>query len=160
LDRYLLDSNFFIRSENNIPFDVFPGFWTRLAELLELGEALIHESVVDELSRKEDDLLAWYKGLNNVKPVKASQDVLEKYLEICAWPASKAYDKTAIRVFTDDTRADAWLCAEACVSGYVLVTYETSSNSIKTIKIPNVCDAFGIACINGFDFMRKEGFRF
>ncbi len=160
MDRYLLDTNFFITSEQYIPFDIFPSFWSSLAALLESGEALIHESVMDELKRKEDELLPWLKSLNNVKPVKASQQVLDKYLEVCNWPASKNYDSNAIKEFTATDRADAWLCAEACVSGYVLVTYEKSSNSIKKVKIPNVCDAFGVTCIDCRNFMRKEGFKF
>ncbi|MCH4184179.1 MAG: DUF4411 family protein [Eggerthellaceae bacterium] len=160
MERYLLDSNVLIQSEHTIPFDVFPSYWKQLGILFESGEAILHEAVLAELKRVDDDLVPWFKNLDSVKPLKASQDVVDKYIEMCLWANNQSFDDVAVKAFTANTRADAWLCAEAFVLGLVLVTYERSSHSTHKIKIPNVCDAFGVSCISGYDFMRAQGFKF
>ena len=77
-----------------------------------------------------------------------------------------AYDLTGMtapsfsQYFEAPGKADAMLCAEAWESDLTLVTFEVRSNSPNEIKIPDVCDAFDIKCLDGFDFMRAEGFRF
>lgn len=84
---------------------------------------------------------------------------LRNTLRCAPGPTIKATNR-ALREFKAESRADAWLCAEALASGLTLVTYETVSNSVKKVKIPNVCAGMGIRCIGGFDFMRAQGFRF
>lgn len=160
MERYLLDSNIFITSEHHLPQDIFEGFWRELGACLESGTAMLHQTVADELKRKKDPLIEWIEGLEGVEPMPATDDTLEKYLEVCAWADEQDYEPRALREFKDEGRADAWLCAEALASGLVLVTYETPSNSLKKVKIPNVCDGLGVRYIDGFDFMRTQGFRF
>lgn len=160
MERYLLDSNIFIQSEHNLPQDIFEGFWRELGSLLEMGTAVLHQTVADELKRKQDPLANWIEGLNGIKTMAPSEATLEKYLEVCSWADGQGYDSRALREFKAESRADAWLCAEALASDLTLVTYETASNSIRKVKIPNVCAGMGIRCINGFDFMRAQGFRF
>ncbi len=159
-ERYLLDSNIFITSEHYIPQDIFEGFWRELGRTLESGVAVLHQTVADELRRKKDPLAEWVGGLKDMKPVPATDETLEKYLEVCAWADGRGYEPQALREFKDETRADAWLCAEALASGLTVVTYETRSNSLRKVKIPNVCEGLGVRCIDGFDFMRALGFRF
>lgn len=160
MERYLLDSNIFIQSEHNLPQDIFEGFWRELGSLLESGTAMLHQTVADELKRKQDPLVNWIESLNGIAAIAPSEEALEKYLEVCSWADGQGYESRAIREFKAESRADAWLCAEALASDLTLVTYETASNSIKKIKIPNVCTGMGICCINGFDFMRAQGFHF
>lgn len=160
MERYLLDSNIFIQSEHNLPQDIFEGFWRELGSLLISGAVVLHQTVADELNRKQDPLVDWIKSLNGVEAMSPSEETLEKYLEVCSWADRQGYESRALREFKAESRADAWLCAEALASGLTLVTYETASNSIRKVKIPNVCAGMGIRCINGFDFMRAQGFRF
>lgn len=160
LERYLLDSNIFITSENHIPPDIFEGFWHKLGDTLESGAAVLHQTVADELKRKHDPLADWIGSLNGVEAMAPGDETLEKYLEVCAWADGQSYEKAALREFKAESRADAWLCAEALASGLILVTYETASNTLKKVKIPNVCKGLGIRCIDGFDFMRAQGFHF
>lgn len=160
MERYLLDSNIFITSENHIPQDIFEGFWRELGKTLESGVAVLHKTVADELKRKQDPLVAWIESLDGVAPMEPGDETLEMYLEVCSWAERQNYESKARRDFKTETRADAWLCAEALANNLTLVTYETASNSIKKVKIPNVCKGMGIRCINGFDFMRTQGFHF
>ncbi len=160
MERYLLDSNIFITSEHQIPQDIFEGFWHELGACLESGTAVLHQTVADELKRKQDPLVEWIEGLDGVEPMPASDKTLEKYLEVCAWADGQGYNPQALREFKDESRADAWLCAEALASGLTLVTYETRLNSLKKVKIPNVCEGLGARYVNGFDFVRAQGFKF
>lgn len=160
MDRYLLDTNIFITSEQHIPMDLFPSFWNEMGKLLESGVAILHQSVYDELKRHKDQLVPWINGLDGVKPLAAGEETIARYNDVCSWAEGRDYTKLAIREFETDTRADAWLCAEALASGMTLVTYETHSNSLNRVKIPDVCSGLGIECMNGFDFMRAQGFRF
>ena len=160
MERYLLDSNIFITSDNHIPRDIFESFWRELGKTLESGTAVLHQTVADELKRKKDPLIDWIGSLNGVKAMPASDETLEKYLEVCEWVGGQGYEPPALREFKDERRADAWLCAEALASDLTLVTYETRSNSLKKVKNPNVCEGLGARYIDGFDFMRAQGFRF
>ncbi len=160
LERYLLDSNIFITSENHIPPDIFESFWRRLGETLESGTAVLHKAVADELRRKQDPLAEWIDGLSGIEAMAPGDETLEMYLEVCSWADRQGYTDLALREFKTESRADAWLCAEALASGLTLVTYEKASNTLKKVKIPNVCKGMGIRCIGGFDFMRALGFRF
>ena len=160
MERYLIDSNVFITSEHYIPRDIFEGFWRELGGLLLSGTAILHQTVFDELKRHKDPLVDWICGLDGVETMSSSNDTLEKYLEVCAWADGQSYTAQALREFKSETRADAWLCAQALASDLTLVTYETLSNSVRKVKIPNVCKGLGIRYIDGFDFMRTQGFRF
>lgn len=39
--KYLLDTNVFIRSKNDLPEDVWPTFWKRITELITKGDIAI-----------------------------------------------------------------------------------------------------------------------
>ena len=54
--------------------------------------------------------------------------------------------------------ADPFVIARAKVSGAWVVTQE--KNIENAAKIPNVCDHFGISCINLEGFMEKENWTF
>lgn len=160
MECYLLDSNTLITSENFIPMDLFPSFWSEMGKLLESGVAVLHQTVLDELARKQDPLVGWIGSLSNVMPLSPGNKTLQRYIDVCSWADGQSYAPTALRAFKTQARADAWLCAEAWASDMTLVTYEIHSNSPNKVKIPDVCSGLGIKWMNGFDFMRAQGFRF
>lgn len=160
MERYLLDSNILITSENHIPRDIFESFWQELGGLFTSGVAILHQTVLDELKRRKDPLVEWAESLEDVQAMSATDATLERYLEVCEWADGQSYTPRALRDFKAETRADAWLCAEALASDLTLVTYEAASNSPNVIKIPNVCNGLGIRYVGGFDFMRAQGFHF
>lgn len=52
--------------------------------------------------------------------------------------------------------ADPWLIAKAKVLNAVVVTHEVLvPETAKKIKIPNVCEKFGIQYMNTFQLLRK-----
>ena len=54
--------------------------------------------------------------------------------------------------------ADPFVIARAKISGACVVTQEKKTDNAA--KIPNVCDHFGIRCINLEGFMEKESWKF
>ena len=160
MERYPLDSNIFITSENHIPEDMFPSFWARLGELLASGTAVLRQTVLDELRRHRDPLVEWVGGQGGVEVMPTSEGALERHLDVCARAESQGHASRAVREFESEARADTWLCAEALASGLTVVTYETSSNSPNRVKIPDACAGVGARCMGGFDLMRGQGFRF
>ena len=51
--------------------------------------------------------------------------------------------------------ADPFVIALAQENNCALVTEECRSNSLVAPKIPNICDAYGVTCMNFVDFVRK-----
>ena len=161
LNACLLDTNLFIQWERFIPFDIFPSFWNELRGLIVSGEALIHTRVYNEIMVKKDPLSKWVDSIQNLTKVESSSGVLlPAYKKVISWAKSQNYTNRALKVFAKYSRADAWLCAEALVSGYSIVTFEKASNSPNKVQIPNVCDGLNISHMDGFEYVKSKGFRF
>lgn len=157
---YLLDSNYWIYGMRAYPLDLFPSFWDKMESHIVNSDVVIHQTVLDEIRCKDDTLKTWFDSLKSYKPMKTSKNIMPDYLKIIGWAENAGYTKEAIAEFEDQSRADAWLCAESKLNNYVLVTNEKRSNSKNKIKIPNVCDQFNIDCIDNFSFMRSFNFKF
>ncbi len=55
-------------------------------------------------------------------------------------------------------KADPWLNAKAMVSGATVVNQEKDApQATSSIKIPDVCRAFWVPCVNTFDLLRTRG---
>ena len=71
----------------------------------------------------------------------------------------EAYAQNPMRQFL--AKADPWLIAHAIASGGKVVTQETrAGENSKRVKIPNVCDAFGVESLNMDDMLRELGASF
>ena len=58
-------------------------------------------------------------------------------------------------------KADPWLIAHAIASGGKVVTQETRADEASPrVKIPNVCDFFGVESLNMDDMLRELGASF
>jgi hypothetical protein len=56
------------------------------------------------------------------------------------------------------THADAFVIAKAAVEGRAVVTVERIRP--KAVKIPNICQHFGVPCLSLEEFMEEEGWEF
>jgi len=57
--------------------------------------------------------------------------------------------------------ADYYFVAQALALGHTVVTHERPApQSIRKIKIPDVCIGLGIKCMTPFEMLRKERARF
>ena len=86
--------------------------------------------------------------------------VVRAYTDIMMWvqrhPRYFDYAKAKFA-----TGADGWLVAYAQVHGVTVVTNEQSAlESRKEIKLPDVCDQFGVRCDNTFAMLRALNIHF
>ena len=166
--QFLVDTNFWLSCAHDLyPMRHFPTFWSEMEKYLAKGTILLHWSVNTEIHRKDDDVKDWVDGLIKsglLAEIPRPKDTPESYIDVCSWPLTcvrphaKPYSKSAIKVFQDAGRADAWLCAQAVESGYAVVTRERPQPQASTvIKIPDVCDGLGISCLNYPEFFDAVG---
>lgn len=134
------------------PPDVFPTVWEHMAVASRKGEILIIDEVVDELGRKDDGIFKWVK--------EHEQIIVPIDEEIQAALASimKAHPRL---VDTKKNRSgcDPWVIALARTRNLTVVTGERGSGKIEKPKIPDVCKALNLPCIEIIDFFRRQGLR-
>jgi hypothetical protein len=87
--------------------------------------------------------------------------VLAAYGEVIQWAlAQSPYTDAAKAEFADAENADAWVVAYAKAKGCVVVTQEKPApQSKRKVKVPDVCNAFGVMWIDTFVMMRRLGIR-
>ncbi len=141
---YLFDTNIFIRSKNEMPMDIWPTFWAKVAGLIQSGKIFSVANVKVEIDKGKDELTTWIK--NNAPKgffIDVDSGVMGEYRKIQQWASSKNFSPSAKQEFAKV--ADAYLVATASAKGMSLVTYETSDpNCKKRVKIPDACVALGV----------------
>ncbi|TXI99408.1 MAG: DUF4411 family protein [Neisseriales bacterium] len=162
---YLLDSNFFIQSHRDTyPLDVVVSFWKKFKTLAINGTLISIDKVSQELnpSSHPDELAQWCCGelpSGFFKETDTNQVVAE-YQKIMQWAVNKSnhYLPGAITEFMSSTEADAFLIAYALANknNITIVTHESSNPNIKKkIKIPEVCNDFGIKFCTTIQMFRE-----
>ncbi len=160
---YLLDANVLIQAKNfYYRFDIFPAFWEWLDGEQQNGELASILPVYEELAKGTDELSNWTKGRQHngwFLPVD-DEATQREFSSIAAWVMGSHFKPQAKTDFL--AVADPWLVAKAASMDYAVVTHEKllDPNIRRKVKIPNVCDAFGVECIDTFDLLNRLGARF
>jgi hypothetical protein len=157
---YLLDSNTFIEAKNGYyDFDVCPGFWDWVLARHAAGDVFSIDKIGKELTDGTDDLAAWV--VNSASGLFLAPDAatIEQMKHVAEWVMKQPYDeKSRARFFA---KADPFLIAHAAAHGHTVITHETKVGSdSKKVKVPNVCEAFGVSWMHSFALLRKEKARF
>jgi uncharacterized protein DUF4411 len=150
---FCVDTNVWIALwRENYPIDVFPTLWTKLDEVIAVGEVVAPVDVCDELERQDDDLLRWVRQrptLFRVADTATQNAVIVIMNQFPNW----------VDVNSTRNQADPWVVAMGVVIPSTVVTNERSSNGPRP-KIPNVCEHFGVECIDLLAFIRRQGWTF
>jgi len=148
--RFVIDTSSLIRLSRENPRPRYPKIWDRVEELSEKGLLRAPREVRLELERGDDDLTEWAKARFElfVDPDKAQTQRLEEILR--RFPALVDPDRTS-------PFADRWVVAlalhgkapesDAPQDSWIVVAEEQPKGPGST-KIPDICAAFGIECIN------------
>lgn len=156
---YCIDANVLIQAwQKYYSPKLCPSYWEILNSLGAEGRLFVPAEVVKEIKKGEDDLYEWLKSSRIVvRPMTA--------MVTQSWAAILAKDPKH-QLLVDNTKgrslADPWVIAHAMTESAVVVTKEemmTAANSNRT-KIPNVCEAMGVRCINDFEMIAELGLRF
>ncbi len=165
--KYILDANIFIQAHRRYySFDLVPAFWSFLVDAACTKECLrsidkIYDELVEKRKEEPDDLAEWahdeadflFHSTNDSSVVAALRHIIRWAME------NDQYKDEAKEEFADNTNADAWIIAYAKAHDFVIVTQETyEPDAKKKIKIPNVCEDFGVEYVNTFDVLRNLGF--
>ena len=142
---YILDTNIFIRSKNEMPFDLWPSFWAKVQQLVTSGQVYSCVKVKAEIDKGKDELTQWMR--NNAPSsffIPLDAEIMARYAATQSWAASNTIFKPEARL-EYAINADAYLVATAKAKGLTLVTYETSDpNCRKRVKIPDACIDLGV----------------
>lgn len=162
---YLVDADVFITAKNlYYAFDLCPGFWDGLIHHHHQGRVFSIDRVRSELlaGPRTENLVQWVR--NDLPegfflPVD-SDEITAAYTEIMMWaqrhPQYFDYAKAKFA-----TGADGWLVAHARVHGTTVITLEQSSpESKREIKLPDVCDRFDVEYDNTFAMLKDLAVRF
>ena len=158
---YVLDANVFIHAARRYyAFDIAPGFWANLARSAQEGRVISIDQVHAELRKGGDDLQVWTDEVFRPWFQKTDgPDVVTNFAEIMEWvQRERRFTEAARAQFADG--ADGWLIAYARAENCVVVTEEVSRPASKAkVFIPDVCEPFGVPCLNTFQMMREAGIR-
>lgn len=152
---YVLDADSLMRAKRqHYRFCFCPGFW----DFLVAQHASGHLKSIDKVKaqiKAGDELHAW---AHNNAPASffgstRSAAVVNEYGKMMVWVNAQPYTAAAKAEFAHAANADGWLVAFAKVHGMTVVTHEVLSNGTKRVKIPNVCDQFGVDYCDTFDML-------
>ncbi len=134
------------------PPDVFPGLWIKLDELITQQEVLCPDEVRVELERQEDDLAKWI----NARPhlFVPLDDAIQR-----ATSEVLAQHPLLMKATKNRNGADPFVIATAQVRSLTVVTEEKGGTDTKP-KIPSVCTALRVPCVNALSFIRNQGWSF
>lgn len=156
---YLLDADVFISAKNlHYGMDFCPAFWDWLIDSHDKGKVFSIEKVGDEIRAGADELSDWAGQLKAGFFVKPDADSLRALVRVSEWVTANGYEPAAINTFLGG--ADYYLISQALAGSHVLVTHERPSDSVRRIKIPNVCLGLRIKVVSPFEMLRNERARF
>ncbi|KAA3500273.1 DUF4411 family protein [Agrobacterium tumefaciens] len=154
--KLLLDSNIFIEAKNRYyAFDICPGFWEWMDSVCgtEVGTIV---NVRDELIEGKDELAVWAKDRRDADWFLSVDDdtTQENFTAVVQAVVDGGYKEIGVEKFL--AKADPWLIAKAMTIGATIITHEViEPHSKRRVPIPNVCEVFGVPCVNTFDALRK-----
>lgn len=159
---YIVDSNFFIQAHRAYyPLDVVQSFWLKIKQLAEEDKIKSIDKVKTEIysnASHEDELKIWCENNLPNDFFLDTNSCFTDYIDIVNWVNSmnNFYKPLAVQEFLATDLADPWLVAYAKANDCVVVTYEKSEPNRKSrIKIPEVCNQFGVRYINTIDLLRE-----
>lgn len=155
---YIFDTNIFIRSKNEMPIDLWPTFWTKVAGMISSGQIFSNVQVKEEIEKGNDELTQWMKEHAPADfYIDNDGEVMVKYADVQNWAsANPVYRAEAVAEFAQV--ADAYLVATASAKGFTLVTNETADPTCRRrVKIPDACNALGVRYCDLNTVLRELG---
>jgi hypothetical protein len=153
---YVFDSNTLIDIFNHYYPERFPSFWDNFNGFIAKQTIISVQEVRRELERQEDRLSDWVMSHSELF-LPPNADELDFITEIFKVKHFHILIQKK-QQYIEGPAADPFIIAKAKVINGCVVTQEKHTKNAA--KIPNVCDHFGIPCINLEGFMKKENWRF
>jgi hypothetical protein len=132
--------------------DVFPRWWVLFEESVGDGQVRASLPVLLDLEKKDDAIHAWAK----VHPqlfISIDEDIQAEVTSILARYSRLVENRK------NKSASDPFVIALARLENACVITGEKPSGTIDKPKIPDVCQALSIPCINLLEFMRRMKWR-
>ncbi len=155
--RYVFDSGSLINLFRHYYPRRFPTLWEQFDALVSGGELISVREVFNEIGSTEDSLGTWAKEKKNILFLETTVEEFKFVAEIFQVRHFQAMIRKQERLKGKPV-ADPFVIARAKILNAYVVTQEKKTDNAA--KIPNVCDHFGIPCINLEGFMEKENWTF
>lgn len=157
-EKYSIDTNVIVSflgdgPDELYPIDVFGPQWNFLESAFVDGRVIAAKQVEVELKKWErlEHMKTWLQGHSYVFREITSSDQLAAAKEIVN--VYEVYGHNRNRL------GDLEVMSLAKARGLTVITMESAKeHRIDRPKIPNVCEEFGIGCLNFLEFLRTEGF--
>jgi Domain of unknown function (DUF4411) len=131
----------------NYPPDVFKTLWSKIETLVDEGEIIASEEVYVEIAKKDDDLHDWIQARKSML-VPPEEPVQQRVAELLG-----KYPRL-VDTLKGRSQADPFVIATAVGCGAVVVTGELTGTAERP-RIPYVCQAEGVRCINFLEMIRE-----
>lgn len=149
---YCLDTNVLIEPWNKYySMKLCPEYWNVIDDLAKKGMVFCTQEVRQEIGKVDDDLDKWIQERPHLFK-EVTVDVQKNLRQILS------QFKALVDAKKDRSMADPWVIAHAMAEKAVVVTKEPSAPS--KIKIPDVCKALSVPCIDDFNFCVEVGIKF
>ncbi|RLJ59416.1 uncharacterized protein DUF4411 [Litoreibacter meonggei] len=152
---YVFDTNSLIKL-NGFSKDVFVSLWDEIATLVEDGDLTSTREVLREVADRDDEVHLWCKSNKDlfVTPDDSEVAIVGEIMSMSKFVAHMPKQTfLSSRPF-----ADPYVIARAECLNWTVVSEEKEKKS--SAKIPNICQHFGVQCVNLDDFMKSQGWQF
>jgi hypothetical protein len=153
--KYSLDTSAFLDGWSRwYPIQTFPSLWDNLGQLIDNGDIVTIQMVIDELRAGSAGPIKWLKGRskNIVVPLDTAIQAEVKVI-MTQFP-------TLVNHSTGKSKADPFVIALAKVHNLTVLTGEKRSRTPGVVRIPDVCDHFTIPHINLMGLIKRQGWKF
>lgn len=169
---YVFDTSSFIELERLKTYsDVFVSLWSNLEKLVNAKQLISPKKVLEDLradlenpKAKSNALINWVKDHEKLFQDENDQEFLNALQRI-----ANKYQKTWVDIDSEKNQSDPYVVALAVskkkklegtlFGGKVIVVTEEDQN-LNRLKIPKVCNEYGIRCLNLHQFFQAEGWKF
>ncbi|MGC1119729.1 MAG: DUF4411 family protein [Candidatus Methanofastidiosia archaeon] len=158
---YIIDSSSLIELNKHNPIDVYPSVWKKIKSLIKKKSLVAPKEVFNEIKEGDDQLANWVNQLKDffIQPTPQQivniKEILRRYPSIIK--TDRKYD------------ADPWIIALAVELSRspqetlfhikrIIITEEKLRGN--KIRIPFICQEYGIDCITLLEMFRIEGWTF
>ncbi len=179
MTKYILDTNVYIQA--HIGYynpDIAPNYWDLLKDFGLKDLIKSPKQVKNEITQKSQWLSTWKKDnrifldddLDGIMPFFTEVKEIYKAVKQTNFEILKKQYRGKYTPSKDEPLSDPDIFVIATALFYkkhfpsteiVMVTKENNTiNPYKSVRIPHVCKALGIRCIDDFDFLRETGTKF
>lgn len=153
---YSIDTSSLVHSwRRAYPPKRFPGLWARVDDLIAEGRIVASIEVYNELEKKDDEIFAWAKERKDALFREIDDDVQGAVVHVMA-----TYPKL-VDTGKGKSGGDPFVIAQALAGDPTLtVVSQEKGGTADKPRIPFVCQAEGIRCIDFLELIEVEDWSF